>query len=98
MISSDRLQDLAETAGRNSGWDGRVYAVWYHTPHFACLWNKYGHDITLKLCDWMQTAPEDLVLEVFEKVLASIQKKEPPKASDGLKRWTDDNRPRWERR
>ena len=95
MIDNNRLQDLAEKAGRVAGWDGPIYAVWFSSPRFSCLWRRYGQDLVLKLCDWMQDAPEGIVLEALVRTVMAVQRAKLPPASEEFRTWTDANRHRW---
>lgn len=96
MINNFRLDELAVMVAKNVGFDGEISAEFRHFETAKALYEKHHNYLRIELSDFLQDAPEGVVLEALSRTINHSRDRRNGKPSKDYMKWCDENRHRWE--
>lgn len=91
-----RLDELAVMAAKSAGFDGEISAEFRHFETAKAFYEKHHDYLRIELADYLQTAPEDVILEALTRTINHSRDRRNGKPSKAYMKWFDENRYRWE--
>jgi len=96
MIDNFRVDELGVEAAKTAEFDGEINTEFRHFETAKALYEKHPNYLRIELSDFLQTAPEEVVLEALVRTIRHAEDRRNGKPSETYMKWCDENRYRWE--
>ena len=96
FINNFRLDELGVMAAQKANFDGEINCEFRHFETAKALYEKHYKNLRIELSDFLQTAPEGVVLEALIRTIYHARGLKNGKPSEDYMKWFDENRYRWE--
>lgn len=95
MIDNFRLDELAVEAAKIVEFKGEINAEFRHFATAKAIYERHRNYLRIELSDFLQTAPEEVILEFLVRIINQCEGIPNGKPSEAYMKWCDENRHRW---